>query len=181
VHPVNKSIYVVEFPQRITYVILTVRWVSPFIAVLRVVRLTAPFCAIIGPILSLLVTFGAPEVTVKADWHIPCRSPAVLKPDSHIHAVPLLSPSSNYLLLNYHHNRCAVKYTCTKIVSFSSSMTNVVCFTLNTCIWDWLEIRVVAESRRTLAGRQHAVPTLFPCRHPATTLLWPWEVAFRKA
>jgi hypothetical protein len=26
----------------------------------------------------------------------------------------------------------------------------------------------------------HAVPMLFPCRHPATTLPWPWEVAFRK-
>jgi hypothetical protein len=29
---------------------------------------------------------------------------------------------------------------------------------------------VVAEKRRTLAGRQHAVPTLFPNCHPAATL-----------
>jgi hypothetical protein len=35
---------------------------------------------------------------------------------------------------------------------------------------NFLELRVVAERRRKLAGRQHAVPKLFACRHPAATL-----------
>jgi hypothetical protein len=61
-------------------------------------------------------------------------------------------------------------------------------------ITNFLELRVVAGLSRTLAGRQHAVsgrpmlihtfhavPMLFPCRNPAATLPWPWEVGFRKA
>jgi hypothetical protein len=60
-------------------------------------------------------------------------------------------------------------------------------------ITNCLELGVVAGISRTLAGRQHAVsgrpmlihtyhtvPMLFSCRHPATTLPWPWENAFRK-
>jgi hypothetical protein len=34
----------------------------------------------------------------------------------------------------------------------------------------FLELRMVAGRRRKLAGRQNAVRTLFPCRHPAATL-----------
>jgi hypothetical protein len=37
-------------------------------------------------------------------------------------------------------------------------------------VTNFLELRVVAERRRKLAGRQHAVPTLFACRHPVATL-----------
>jgi hypothetical protein len=53
-------------------------------------------------------------------------------------------------------------------------------------ITNFMELRVVAGRRRTLAGRQHAVsgrpmlihthhavPMLFPCRHPAATMPWP--------
>jgi hypothetical protein len=49
-----------------------------------------------------------------------------------VHEILLLSPSKNYLLLNCYHNLCVVNYTstrpCTKIISFFSSMTNVVLF-----------------------------------------------------
>jgi hypothetical protein len=61
-------------------------------------------------------------------------------------------------------------------------------------ITNFLELRVVAGISRMLAGRQHAifgrtmliyiyhaVPVLFPFRHPAATLPWPWEIAFKKA
>src|SRR5215475_11676361 len=37
-------------------------------------------------------------------------------------------------------------------------------------ITKFLELRVVEERRRQLAGRQHSVPTLFACRQPAATL-----------
>jgi hypothetical protein len=37
-------------------------------------------------------------------------------------------------------------------------------------ITNFLELRVVAERHRQLAGRHHAVPTLFACRHTAATL-----------
>jgi hypothetical protein len=59
---------------------------------------------------------------IKADSHIPCRSPATILPfsDSAVSFVKvpyfvlevlLLSPSSNYLLLNCYHNLYAVNYT----------------------------------------------------------------------
>jgi hypothetical protein len=103
---------------------------------------------------------------LKADSHIPCRSPAVLKADSHIpcrfpattlsfsdsavsfvkvpylvHEVPLLSLSRNYLLLNSYHNLSALHYTSTHALhqnnNFFSSMTNVALFHNGHLHWDW--------------------------------------------
>src|SRR5215510_6701905 len=63
---------------------------------------------------------------------------------------------SNKLLL-VHDKRC--------FVSYWPPASKIGMLLIN-----FLELRVVAERRRKLAGRQHAVPTLFACRHPTTTL-----------
>jgi hypothetical protein len=67
-------------------------------------------------------------MTVKADSHIPCRSPATtltfsdsavsfVKVPYLVHEVLLLSPSSNYLSPNCYHNLCAVNYTSTHVLA----------------------------------------------------------------
>jgi hypothetical protein len=80
-----------------------------------------------------------------------------------------------------------------KIISFSSSIKNLLISRWPPAsvigmllITNFLELDVLAARSRKLASRQHAVserpmlihtyhavPMLFPCRHPATTLPWP--------
>jgi hypothetical protein len=73
----------------------------------------------------------------------------------------LMSLHQNNRLLLVHDKRCFVSHWP------PSSEIGMLLIT------NFLELDVVAERRRTLAGRQHAVPPLFLCRHPAATLPWP--------
>jgi hypothetical protein len=125
----------------------------------------------------------------------PCRFPTVPLPrPGHYPAILLQSPSSNYLLLNYH-NRCAVNYTGTHLIAPNNKLLLVHdkrCFVSHwppaseidmPPITNFLELHVVAGRRRKLAGHQHAVsartmlihtyhavPMPSPCRDPAVAL-----------
>jgi hypothetical protein len=90
-------------------------------------RLIARRCVIWVAIRKFLQTRAKNFRTVKADLHVPCRSPATTLPFSDsavsyvklpylVHEVLLLSPSRNYLLLNCYHNLCAVNYTITHVL-----------------------------------------------------------------
>src|SRR5215468_8634215 len=109
---------------------------------------------------------------LKPDSHIPCRSPAVLKPDSHIscrsHAV--LKPDSHIpcrspaVLKPDSHTPC-------RSPAVLKPDSHIPCHDpaiLLLLITNFLELRVVAERRRKLAGRRsYAVRMPSPCREPA--------------
>jgi hypothetical protein len=131
-----------------------------------------------------------------------------LRPIHTYHAVPLPLPCHSHWPLQFEigmlgvvafklASLCAVNYTstqrpCTKIISFSLSITNAALFHtghMATAIWDWYasDNKLPGTGRGSnkghkLASHKHAVNMPSPChQHAITTLPWPWEVTYRKA
>jgi hypothetical protein len=110
------------------------------------------------------------EMNIKANSHIPCHSPATLIHTCH--AAPLPFSDS------------AVSFVKVRVVDGNILNASLLLVTI------FVEIRVVAERRRTWAGNPHAVsgqPMLIHTYHavpmplPCCAVPWPWELAFRTA